>query len=116
MEDVFKKVLYAGAGLAALATEKVQATVDELVDKGKLSDTEGKKILDDFFKNTEAKKDEFEDKLKSATEDVIEKFDFVKKNGTIKEILDRLDKIEAEMGKTEKKTTSRTSKKAASAS
>lgn len=105
MEDVFKKVLYAGAGLAAMAAEKVEATVDELVEKGKISDKEGKKIIEDFFKNTESKKEEFESKLKDVTEDVVSRFDFVGKNKTIKDMAERIEKLEAELNKSAKRST-----------
>ena len=57
MEETLKKIVYAGVGLAAQATEKFESTVDELIAKGKLSDKEGKKIVDDFFSKTEKKKD-----------------------------------------------------------
>ena len=49
MEDTFKRLLYAGVGLAAEATDKIQAEIDKLVEKGKMSDVEGKKIVDDFL-------------------------------------------------------------------
>ena len=48
-----KNMVYAGVGLATMTTEKVKETIDELVEKGRISDTEGKKIVDDFFSSTE---------------------------------------------------------------
>ena len=44
MENPLKQFLYAGIGLASLTTEKVQSTLDELVEKGKISDSEAKKV------------------------------------------------------------------------
>ena len=80
MEETLKKIVYAGVGLAAQATEKFESTVDELIAKGKLSDKEGKKIVDDFFKKTEKKKDEFEGKIKSSTDEIFSKFKFAQEN------------------------------------
>lgn len=79
MEETLKKLVYAGVGLAAQATEKIEETVNELVKKGKISDKEGKKIVDDFFKKSEKKKDSYESKFKSAIQEVTEKFNYVKK-------------------------------------
>ena len=74
MDDLFKKFLYTSVGLASLTAEKLQETVDDLVGRGKLSEKEGKKILDDFFSNTDAKKEEFEAKLREAAESTMERF------------------------------------------
>jgi polyhydroxyalkanoate synthesis regulator phasin len=54
MEDLFKKLLYAGAGLAVTAKESLDKSIDELVEKGKISDTEGRRIVDNFFEKTES--------------------------------------------------------------
>ena len=51
--EMVKNMVYAGVGLATMTTEKVKETIDELVEKGRISDTEGKKIVDDFFSSTE---------------------------------------------------------------
>tara|TARA_B110000908_G_C10155540_1_gene403446 strand:+ start:584 stop:955 length:372 start_codon:yes stop_codon:yes gene_type:complete len=77
MEETLKKLVYAGVGLAAQATEKIEETVTDLIKKGKISDKEGKKIVDDFFKKSEKKKDSYESKFKSAIEDVTAKFNYV---------------------------------------
>jgi len=74
MDDLFKKFLYTSVGLASLTAEKLQEAVDDLVGRGKLSENEGKKILDDFFSNTDAKKEEFEAKLREAAESTMERF------------------------------------------
>ena len=77
MEETLKKLIYAGVGLAAQAIEKIEETVTDLISKGKISDKEGKKIVDDFFKKSEKKKDSYESKFKSAIEDVTAKFNYV---------------------------------------
>lgn len=97
MEETLKKLIYAGVGLAAQATEKFEVAVNDLVKKGKLSDKEGKKIVDDFFKKTEKKKEEFESKFKSTTEEVVAKFNFAKQTD-----LDELSKRVAKLEKADK--------------
>lgn len=43
MEETFKKLIYAGVGLAAQATERIEETINDLISKGKITDKEGKK-------------------------------------------------------------------------
>ena len=65
--DLIKNFVYAGVGLATMTTDKIKETIDELVEKGKISDTEGKKIIEDFLNTTEEKRTEFESKLKNTS-------------------------------------------------
>ncbi len=106
-DNLFKKVLYAGVGLASVTAEKIEETVDDLIKKGKISDSEGKKIVEDFFKNTEVKAEEFEGKLKEVVKNVVAKFDFLKRED-VAGLRRRVEELEAELAKTkEGKTTSK---------
>ena len=102
MEDLFKKFVYTGVGLVSLTAEKLEKSVNKLVDENKISTEEGKKIVDELMSKTEAKKEEFEDKLKEVTEAVVAKFDFLKKND-YETLVKRVEALEAEVAK--KKTT-----------
>jgi polyhydroxyalkanoate synthesis regulator phasin len=104
MEETLKKLVYAGVGLAAQATEKFESAVNDLVKKGKLSDKEGKKIVDDFFKKTEQKKEDFESKFKSTTEEIVSKFNFAKQ-AEFDALAKRVAKLEKELGGAPKKAT-----------
>ena len=106
-DNLFKKVLYAGVGLASVTAEKIEETVDDLVGRWKISDSEGKKIVEDFFKNTEVKAAEFEGKLKEVVKNVVAKFDFLKRED-VAGLRRRVEELEAELAKTkEGKTTSK---------
>ena len=100
--DFFKNVIYAGVGLASVTVEKIEETIKPLVEKGQISDSEGKKIVEDFFKNTEAKKQEFETKLKNVVETVVSKFDFLKRD-EVSDLKARIEKLENELAKTTNK-------------
>lgn len=60
MEDLFKKFINAGVGFVSLTNERVQKSIDALVQESKLSEQEGAKIMDDLKKNTDAKRKELE--------------------------------------------------------
>jgi len=84
MENLIKKFVYTGVGLASLTAEKLQKSIDKLVDEDKISEKEGRKIVDEFFQKTESKKKSFETQINKIIKEVISKFDFSK----AKEILD----------------------------
>jgi polyhydroxyalkanoate synthesis regulator phasin len=60
MEDLFKKFVNAGVGYLSQGNKKVQATVDKLVKESKISEQEGKKIVDELLKSGETKRAELE--------------------------------------------------------
>jgi len=83
MEETLKKLVYAGVGFAAQATEKIEETVNDLINKGKITDKEGKKIVDEFLKKSEKKKGSYESKFKKAIEDVTQNLTMLKNLITI---------------------------------
>ena len=102
MEDTFKKFLYAGVDLAAEVSTKFEEGVKDLIEKGKISDVEGKKMVDDLFAKTEARKEEFEAKYN----DIKEKVGIVKR--TEEEILadlkSKVADLESKIGKVSTKS------------
>jgi len=104
MESAIKNFLYAGVGLASLTAEKLQKSIDKLIEENKISTGEGKKILDEFFKKTENKKKEFEKQLKKITEEVVNKVQLPKKKD-IESLEKRIAALEAKVGKLSKSRT-----------
>merc|ERR1712222_127025 len=99
-----KNFIYAGIGLAATTSEKVKTTVEDLVEKGKISDTEGKQIVEDFFKSSEEMKEDFENRLKKFSDELTERYESLKKNNTLVDSLeDKIKELESKLkGATEK--------------
>lgn len=93
MADLVKNAMYSGVGAVSLAFDKLQSVVDELIEQEKLSNKEGKKLMEEFNESLEDKKGELEGQIKKLTEDLSKKFDFKKKNelGNIKERIERLE-------------------------
>lgn len=113
--EKLKNFIYAGIGLATTTSDKIKTTVDDLVEKGKISDTEGKKIVDDFFKSTNEMRSDFEDRLKNFSSELTDKFEFLKsKSNTIDSLEAKIEELEAKLkeanakvANTTKKTTTR---------
>ncbi len=102
MEDLFKKFIYTGVGFVAHTAEKIQQSVEKLIKENKISAEEGKKIVDDFVKNTQTKKDEFESHLKA----VVSKFNYAKEE-ELKALSKRVDVLEKELKKLSKPKTTK---------
>ncbi len=111
MENLFKKAVYTGVGLVTSTAEKYQSQIDELVEKGKLSEEEGKKIVDGLFNDFDQKKEDFEGRLKNIVDKVVGSFDFASRNeiATLKAKVAELEaKLEAPVKKAPaKRTTTR---------
>jgi polyhydroxyalkanoate synthesis regulator phasin len=97
MEDSLKKFLYAGVDLAAEASSKLEDSVKGLVAKGKISEAEGKKMVDDLFEKTENAKTEFEAKYK----EVKERVGITKKSDdeVLAELKQKVADLESKVGK-----------------
>lgn len=100
MENILKKALYTGVGLVTIATEKVQDTITNLVDNGKLSEEEGKKIVDDLISDLDSKKEEFEGRVSNLMNKVVDtvnlpsRTDFASLKSRIKELESQLENSE----------------------
>ncbi|MDA8980210.1 hypothetical protein N9G63_04130 [Chitinophagales bacterium] len=106
MEESLKKLVYAGVGFAAQASEKFEKSINDLVKKGKIEEKEGKKIVDDFFKKSEKTKDSFEAKFKSTAEEIIAKFKFAPQS-EVEALNKRIAKLEKMVAKPAAKKTTR---------
>ncbi|MEM6724206.1 MAG: hypothetical protein AAF598_09225 [Bacteroidota bacterium] len=97
MEDLIKKLVSNGMNLMSATLEKVQETIEDLVEKGKVSREEGKKIVEDFLQKNEARRKDFDGKIR-------ETFGSVLGNSpkSLRQELDdvkaRLEALEAKLG------------------
>jgi len=94
-------------GLASLTTEKVQSTLDELVEKGKISDSEAKKVAEDVIANLNGKREDFEDKLGDIVGNVAEKLNYVKRED-YENLQKRVKDLESELAKSKTTKTAAT--------
>lgn len=76
MEDFFKKFIYTGVGWISVTTERFKKTIDGFISDGKISEPKGKRIVDDFLKNTETKKEEIETQFGIVVDKIIKSFSF----------------------------------------
>ena len=72
----------------------MQTTISDLVERGKLSEDEGKKLVDDFTTGTDEKRREFEDRLSSLVEDIMHKLSLPTR-AQIEALEERIEELEA---------------------
>ncbi|MDO7884114.1 phasin family protein [Hymenobacter cheonanensis] len=70
MDDLFKKFINTGVGFLSQGNKAVQTAIEKLVKESKISEQEGKKIVDDLLKSSETKRADLEKQFKGLTEDL----------------------------------------------
>ena len=66
MKDMLKNMFYIGAGAAFLTKEKLEELRTELIEKGKMTQDEGKQFIDDIVKKSEEAKTQLDEQIHGA--------------------------------------------------
>lgn len=67
MIDLIKKAVLTGIGVASLTKDKIEDLAKELIDKGKMSEQEGEKLVQEMLSRAE----ESRETMKSQTESLV---------------------------------------------
>ncbi len=79
MIDLVKKAMFTGIGMMSLSKEKVEEIAGEFVEKGKLSEQEGKNLVSDLLKRSEESKGELKKQIEAAVKSTVAKMDIATK-------------------------------------
>ena len=80
MIELVKKVLLTGVGVAALSKEKVEDLAKDFVEKGKMTEQEGKKLVDQLLSSSEEARQDLQKQIEGKVQAVLEKMDLAKKS------------------------------------
>ena len=69
MIDVIKKAVLTGIGIASLTKDKIEDLAKDLIDKGKMSEQEGEKLVQEMLSRAE----ESRQTMKNQTETMVQK-------------------------------------------
>lgn len=94
MLEFLKKALYAGVGLAFVTRDKIEETARRLAEEAKLSESEGKKLVDEFLKRSEDAKAALERMVGSAVGTALDRID-VPRRSELKALEARVQALEA---------------------
>jgi polyhydroxyalkanoate synthesis regulator phasin len=73
--ESLKRTLYAGVGLAFLTRDKIEEMGKRMAEEAKLSESDGKKFIDEILKKSEDAKTAFEKAVQSGVSAALEKLD-----------------------------------------
>lgn len=79
MFDLIKKTLLTGLGLAAMTKDRIEEFAKDLVEKGEMSEKEGKELIDELWKKSEQAKKDLETKMEGMVQKAIEKLNMATK-------------------------------------
>ncbi|MCJ7600717.1 MAG: hypothetical protein MUO63_04340 [Desulfobulbaceae bacterium] len=91
MIELIKKAFYTGLGAAELTRGKVEELAKELAEKGKVSDSEIKKFVDEMLDKSQERKDQLMKQFEKVTEEALKKMNLASRDD-----LDALEKRLAE--------------------
>ena len=80
MKEMLKNVMYAGIGAAFLTKEKIEELRKDLIEKGKLSQDEGKQFVDELIRKSEKAKDQLDLWINKRVEDRVKQLNLATKD------------------------------------
>ncbi len=80
MVDLLKKAIYTGIGLAAFTKDKAEELVQELTSQAKLSEHEGKELVDSLLKQSEEARIEFQSRIDQAVSSALSRLNLATKD------------------------------------
>src|SRR5690554_6005118 len=75
MESIFRRLINAGIGVASKTTRFAEDMISDLVDKGKISESEGKSFLEKFEREGEEQRQVFEREMNEYIQKAVIKMD-----------------------------------------
>lgn len=100
MKEMLKNVLYTGLGAAFLTKEKIEELRKDLIEKGKLSQDEGKQFVDELIRKSEKAKDQLDLWINKRVEDRINQLNLANKD-EIAELRRKIEELQVAINKGE---------------
>ena len=100
MFELVKKTMFTGLGLAYMTKEKIEERSKDLIEKWKLSEKEGKELMDELKKKSDEAKKEAQQHVEKLVEETLEKMNVATKDD-LKNLEERLRNEINEATKTE---------------
>lgn len=94
MFDFIKKAIFIGAGLASLTAEKIEEAVKEIVNKGDLTEKQGKELVQELKEKSAKARKELGERIDKMISDTLQKLNIP----TRKEV----EELKARVGQLEK--------------
>jgi polyhydroxyalkanoate synthesis regulator phasin len=73
MQEFIKDIFYLGAGAAFVTKEKIEELKKDLIEKGKMTQDEGKQFVDDLLKKSEKARKDLEKRIQDTVVEQMKK-------------------------------------------
>lgn len=93
MFDLIRKTMLTGIGLAGLTKDKIEKLAKALARMGKLSEKEGKKLLDDLLKKSEKARKDLEGQIERVVKKTMKKMNLATREDMLR-LSKRIKKLE----------------------
>ena len=100
MKEMLKNVLYTGLGAAFLTKEKIEELRKDLIEKGKMSQDEGKQFVDELIRKSEKAKDQLNLWINKRVEERIDQLNLATKD-EIAELRRKIEELQVAINKGE---------------
>lgn len=80
MIDLVKKAMFTGIGVLSLSKDKIEEVARDFIDKGKLSEQEGEKLVAELLKKSEESRAELKKQIDEQVQAVLKKMDCATKS------------------------------------
>lgn len=94
MKELLKNVLYTGVGAAFLTKEKIEELKGELVEKGKMSQDEGRRFVEDMLSKSEKAKEQLDLWINMRVEEKIKQLNLATKD-EVEELRRKIEELQA---------------------
>lgn len=96
MIELVKKTMLTGLGVVSLTKEKVEEIAKDFVEKGKMSEQEGSKFVQELMEKSEESKEELKKQIDSMITKTMTKMDIATKSD-LEKIREELEEIKSKI-------------------
>lgn len=83
MFDLMKKTMLTGLGLAFLTKDKIEELSKEFIEKGKLSEKEGRQFIDELSKKSEEARKKVEGQIEKVVKETVKKMNLATRDDVL---------------------------------
>ena len=98
MVDLIKKAFYTGLGLAVLTKDKAEELVRDLAQQAKLSENEGKELVDSLMKQSDEARQDFQSKIDEAVLAVVKRLHLATRD-EVEQLRAKVEELSARVGR-----------------
>lgn len=97
MVDLIKKAFYTGLGLAVLTKDKAEEMVRDIAEQAKLTESEGKELVDSLMKQSDQARQDFQTKVDEAVQAVVKRMHLATRD-ELESLRAKVEELSAKVG------------------